>query len=1261
MFADADSSSSGTPAVKSEPEVVNYTNSRYSRRGYGGYRGRGRGYYRGGRTGGRSNYTSSYQSYRGRSENPKDSTGRVLKCFKCNSSNHLARQCPKNEVNSNEHYENNLVDQVINISLLNMETSDQYEKHDTLKVSESKQKVSLLLKETLGMAVLDTACSSTIAGRTWFDSFCEMMTDTDRKLIKNWKSERTFVFGDGIPVKADRTVKFPVTINSKIRAYITADIVANELPLLLSHQSMRAADIIIKCKEAKCMILGQEVQLKLTTSGHFALPLSTMLLDGPVKPKVVLHSVTLNNCTRAQKISKAIKLHRQFAHASKEKLKELVKNSKFKDNEFLSIINEVCENCEVCKKFKRPPLRPIVSMPLGKHFNDTVTLDLKEHVHNESWVLHLIDCFSRYSAARIIKSKKQEVIIKEIFLMWISYFGPPNRFMSDNGGEFNNGSYRSMNEQLNVVTCTTPAESPFSNGVVERHNLVVYENMKKVMQDEKCDAQTALAWAVSAKNALSNKSGYSPNQLLFGFNPNSGSVLTDNIPALYPNSESDIVRMNINARHTAKIGHIEAEASDKIRKALRSKVRSYADENYTSGQKVYYRRENTKAWRGPAIVLGAEGKFVLIRHGGAFYRVHPCHLMKIEGLQKQPSKSDSNSHKAIENKSLKLHNIQQKSLNIIEEESENEEEAENEIGSETDSEAEENELIQEGRNEKDIPPRKSLIEYKLEGEWKSGKVMMKQPKRKGIYRNWVNIEGADEEICVNFDQVEDWRLLPINEINEEHIVYLSMEQENLLEVKEAKAKEIENMKNNDVYELVPFTGQKTISTKWIITEKIKEGKKKVKARIVAKGFEENNHGLRTDSPTCSRESMRLVMLTTVLMCWSLQSIDFTSAFLQGDEIGREIYLRMPKDVCSRNEVWRLKRCIYGLNDAPRAWYDKVKRVLREFGGKPSMYDNALFMWHDNNKLIGILAMHVDDFVYGGSSAFEVTVIIEMKKKLRVGSHESGSFKYLGLNVKQSVEDIKIDQIEYSNRIEEIELNKDRISRKNDELNKEEKSSLKSLAGKLQWVSTNTRPDIAFDVCKISNPGKHPKLNVLNEANKTVRKLKNSPCCISLSRVGKISDLELVAFSDATYASLEDGASQGGYVIFVKGKGMKMSPISWSSKRLVRVTKSPIASEALAVSEGADAGVLMAAMIQEIFKLPKLPIVRCKTDNASLVETLKTDNLVTDKRLRIDIARIKEMIKNEEITVEWIEGQKQISDCLTKSGASSASLRECLNQ
>ena len=277
-----------------------------------------------------------------------------------------------------------------------------------------------------------------------------------------------------------------------------------------------------------------------------------------------------------------------------------------------------------------PPRRPVVGMSVGNHFNDTVCLDLKEYIHNKSWILHMIDIGTRYSAAKLITSKSQDVIIKNIFMMWICYFGSPSRFLSDNGGEFNNDSFRQMNEKLNIITCTTAAESPFSNGTCERHNIVVYEAMMKVLEEEKCDPEMALAWGVSAKNALANHSGHSPNELVFGFNVNMGSVLTDELPALDPTTTSDMVRMNINARNTARKSFIEAEASEKIRRALRSKVRSYADEEYCSGQKVYYRRANVKGWRGPATVLGSEGKFVLVRHGGAFYRVHPCQLMKTE-------------------------------------------------------------------------------------------------------------------------------------------------------------------------------------------------------------------------------------------------------------------------------------------------------------------------------------------------------------------------------------------------------------------------------------------------------------------------------------------------------------------------------------------------------------------------------------------------------------------------------------------------------
>jgi len=67
-----------------------------------------------------------------------------------------------------------------------------------------------------------------------------------------------------------------------------------------------------------------------------------------------------------------------------------------------------------------------------------------------------------------------------------------------------------------------------------------------------------LAWAVSAKNALQNASGYSPNQLVFGRNTNMPTVLTDLPPALENTTASDIVRKNLEALHAARKNFIEA-------------------------------------------------------------------------------------------------------------------------------------------------------------------------------------------------------------------------------------------------------------------------------------------------------------------------------------------------------------------------------------------------------------------------------------------------------------------------------------------------------------------------------------------------------------------------------------------------------------------------------------------------------------------------------------------------------------------------------
>ena len=74
-----------------------------------------------------------------------------------------------------------------------------------------------------------------------------------------------------------------------------------------------------------------------------------------------------------------------------------------------------------------------------------------------------------------------------------------------------------------------------------------------------------------------------------------------------------------------------------------------------------------------------------------------------------------------------------------------------------------------------------------------------------------------------------------------------------------KKKEMENCKANGVYEEVIFSGNKLMSTRWVITEKQKQCKVIAKAKLVAQGFEENTDSLRKDSSICSQEWVRILI------------------------------------------------------------------------------------------------------------------------------------------------------------------------------------------------------------------------------------------------------------------------------------------------------------------------------------------------------------------------------------------------------------------
>ena len=174
------------------------------------------------------------------------------------------------------------------------------------------------------------------------------------------------------------------------------------------------------------------------------------------------------------KIQKIIKLHKQFGHTSSRNLKNLLKRAGIPLSNISDFINKVVLHCKTYQQYKKQAPRPTVGLPKANYFNDTLAMDLHQLGPN-LWYLHLIDKFSRFSNAVIIKSKSKDIIIKMFLKYWISLLGSPSAVFSDNGVEFVSIEFIDFCENFNMKVKATAAEAPWSNGLCERHNTIITE------------------------------------------------------------------------------------------------------------------------------------------------------------------------------------------------------------------------------------------------------------------------------------------------------------------------------------------------------------------------------------------------------------------------------------------------------------------------------------------------------------------------------------------------------------------------------------------------------------------------------------------------------------------------------------------------------------------------------------------------------------------------------------------------------------------
>ena len=121
-------------------------------------------------------------------------------------------------------------------------------------------------------------------------------------------------------------------------------------------------------------------------------------------------------------------------------------------------------------------------------------------------------------------------------------------------------------------------------------------------------------------------------------------------------------------------------------------------------------------------------------------------------------------------------------------------------------------------------------------------------------------------------------------------------------------------------------------------------------------------------------------------------------------------------------------------------------------------DPSIFYYHKNHKLSGLIAIHVDDFLWSGNGFFSERIIPQLSKIFTIGKVSKNVFRYLGLGLRQNKEFITLDQIHYINSLQLVDENCDAsiIS-----------DIVQTSVGKLLSICSQTRPDICFDVSIIN--------------------------------------------------------------------------------------------------------------------------------------------------------------------------------------------------
>nr|GEZ68877.1 putative ribonuclease H-like domain-containing protein [Tanacetum cinerariifolium] len=278
-----------------------------------------------------------------------------------------------------------------------------------------------------------------------------------------------------------------------------------------------------------------------------------------------------------------------------------------------------------------------------------------------------------------------------------------------------------------------------------------------------------------------------------------------------------------------------------------------------------------------------------------------------------------------------------------------------------------------------------------------------------------------------------------------------------------------------------------------------------KARLVAQGHKQKE-GIDYDevfAPVARVKAIRLFLAFASYMNFTMYQMDVKSAFLYGT-IEDEVYVTQPLgfvDPEFLEKVYKVNKSLYGLHQAPRAWYETLSTYLLDNGFHRGHIDKTLFIKRLKGNIL-LVQVYVDDIIFGPTKKSLCDEFEQiMQNRFKMSSMGELTF-FLGLEVQQKEDGIFINQDKYVGEIMKkfgffsirsaitpMETHKPLTKDENGE--DFDVHLYRLMIGSLMHL-TSSRPDIMFSVCACSRFQVQPKVSHLHAVKRIFRYLKGQP-------------------------------------------------------------------------------------------------------------------------------------------------------------------------